>query len=375
MNPYQHLDLEPQSLLAQARVYKSFFRTALTSGDVNISDFAREIGSSLSDVAKKRLDYVAQRTDKAQQVVRILEKRFSYDGTSFADPRGLNVFLNPKSRATSFVNSGSYNIAVALQRKYTKNHLVGGLAHKNRLDPLGREIDEVCDNIQSGKETGIENLLATIFVPLAPIDQLKLAMDEKHVNEEISLRHSENPFDRIFYQLMRDQDHQAGFDNAMVLYHELRHIVDYIMGVDQSKEGIRFTETQTYLLGHSLEGIEIDRKEIMDEYWDQLRKVNGFLRFNRASLDLWQNPTLETLEEYSPEDIRKLKDEKIANIKRFEEKKEDLEKSIEKTKKYYNAVREGILGLKISPHELSYVISLTPPDLLSDVLQSMSVNS
>ena len=375
MNPCQHLDLEPQSLLAQARVYKSFFRTVLTDRDVNIGDLAREVGPTLSEVAQRRFDYVANRTYKAQQIVRTLEKRFSYDGDSFADSRGLNVFLNPKSKASAFVNSGSYNIAVALQRKYTNNPSVSGHVLKNRLDPLGRDINEVCDDIQSGRETGIDNLLTTIFVPLVPIAQLELAMGEKKVNEEVSLRDSTNLHDRIFYQLTRDPHQQASFDNAMVLYHELRHIIDYIMRVDQPKDGIRFTEAQTYLLEHSLEGIEIDKKQVLNEQRDQLRKVDRILEFNRTSLGMWQNPTPETREECSPQEIGRFRDEKIADIKKYEKKKQNLEKSIKETEKYYDTVRDAIPKVKISPHELSYVISLTPPDALSDVLQSMNANS
>ncbi len=241
-----------------AHALEQYFRCLEVSRGSKPLKCAEEIIGKFSLTGNQRayLEQVAVRADRARGIVKYLENRFGVNqDCEFKDPQGLHRAIFVSHRVPKKLSAISNNIGIGFERERWTYKDKAGFVRDFNFDQLSVPLEKTIERLEKGKLTNC----AMLFFSIPSIDTCERKIHNKKwagarcsIDDIFSRMHPKSPeyanAARMQYKIGR---------------HEMRHVIDNIIGCEwkNEKQDFGFTETQAHLFEEcSLTGLGRDLK-------------------------------------------------------------------------------------------------------------------
>lgn len=257
-----------------------FFEGLVGNRGCRPEEYAAELGErySITPNQKAYLSTVATRASRAQGIVRYLEDRFGLDETGdFKDPEGLHRALFDGQRIQKKLGAHSYNIAIGFTMPGWVNE--PGLGYAQRYGSGSDQLDVPLEETVSALVNGRKTNCAQLVFHRASDACIKSHADTALDNLKVILGDRGNPGDPCDTDNTDNSVLYDGllnfFEKTTISSHELRHVIDNIIG----SESI-YVETPALLYeGCLLDfGLHLDKKR-------EIARINLGVETNTRALN------------------------------------------------------------------------------------------
>jgi len=269
-------------LISYASALDEYFDTLIYDREQHPLHFAFAIAKKY-DLSKDQLENfkrIALRTFRAQEITHYFEERFGVNKDfSIQDPQGLHALVFRGKYVPKEMDARSYNISIGFTKHNWQRKDALGYTEDTYYDVLFNDLQKTIKKLEAGQHNTCRRLIFFSKAYLAHGEDLKESMAS---------------FD-------------SDIEDAIIVYHELRHVFDHIMGSSGEEMALRFLETQAHMATYESRGIKRDHKRREDILEEQLAgKDDESLTTRKGLLRDSYNQCFQNLQQIPREHWRKL---------------------------------------------------------------------
>jgi len=294
------LDLPVEGVLTYGRVLDRYFTGLTTQRDLEPMMHGLQVikEEGLGREFHKEYQQVVLRTHRARKIIEWYEKKYGMDEEGMIlDPINLHRQIFRKNLTS--VRARSYNLSIGFKKQWRYKRFLGYVNHAI-YDDLDKDWSWIEKNLERGKNMSSHGLVFFVKNKLVHRNFLKTFIERERLGK---VPQKGNIEDMVF-----ELNSPEEFQSASTVDHELRHVIDNIIGTKGKDELLKIVEIQAELnCRKGIRGVGRDLRDLNDSIDRSIKRKEEIIENAKKINHCYFNENFKKQEKVIEREIERLK--------------------------------------------------------------------